>query len=193
MSWRQIKRKLRKFVSSLSEKDAREQLYLAYLQMERCRQLLDGEDVEPVTMIENGLDSDLELFYMIKKMMKERSDKVSKNDGLHFPKDVIADIERIERIAAAEKKLNKAADRFFRMAADEMQRVLSSGFSFEPVPDIIYEQDHKGNINVTGLTPEERKKLHNFLSSLRKMPQYGDIVEATGVNGNKITGIVISR
>ena len=71
LSWRQKKSKLRGFVNSLSEKEVREELYLAYLQMERCQQVLEGEDVEPVKMRENGLDSDLELFYMCKKMRTE--------------------------------------------------------------------------------------------------------------------------
>lgn len=57
------------FVASLSEKEAREQLSLAYLQMERCIDVLEGEhDVEPVAMKDNGLSSDLELFYKCKEI-----------------------------------------------------------------------------------------------------------------------------
>jgi len=56
------------FVASLSEKEAREQLSLAYQQMERCMEVLNGKkDVEPVAMKDNGLSSDLELFYQCKK------------------------------------------------------------------------------------------------------------------------------
>ncbi|PTL34609.1 hypothetical protein C7120_08905 [Prevotella sp. oral taxon 376] len=57
------------FVASLSEKEAREQLSLAYQQMELCVRVLNGEKgIDPVTMKDNGLSSDLELFYRCKKV-----------------------------------------------------------------------------------------------------------------------------
>lgn len=57
------------FIASLSEKEAREQLSLAYQQMELCMRVLNGEKgVDPVTMKDNGLSSDLELFYKCKKV-----------------------------------------------------------------------------------------------------------------------------
>lgn len=57
------------FVASLSEKEAREQLSLAYQQMELCMRVLNGEKgIGPVTMKDNGLSSDLELFYKCKKV-----------------------------------------------------------------------------------------------------------------------------
>lgn len=57
------------FVASLSEKEAREQLSLAYQQMELCLEVLNGKgDVEPVVMKDNGLSSDLELFYECKRV-----------------------------------------------------------------------------------------------------------------------------
>lgn len=57
------------FVASLSEKEAREQLSLAYQQMELCLEVLGGNGkVEPVAMKDNGLSSDLELFYTCKKL-----------------------------------------------------------------------------------------------------------------------------
>lgn len=62
---------LHEFVASLSEADAREELVRAYLHMERCQQVLEGKEVEPIEMKENGLDSDLELFYMCKKIYNE--------------------------------------------------------------------------------------------------------------------------
>jgi len=68
---REKRRALRRFVGSLTEREAREELYLAYLQMERCRQVLEGEDVRPVTMRENGLDSDLELYYACRRIREE--------------------------------------------------------------------------------------------------------------------------
>lgn len=62
---------LREFVASLSDEEAREQLVRAYLHMERCQQVLEGQEVEPIEMKENGLDSELELFYMCKKLYNE--------------------------------------------------------------------------------------------------------------------------
>lgn len=57
------------FVASLSKKEAREQLSLAYQQMELCMRVLNGEKgIDPVTMKDNGLSSDLELFYKCKKV-----------------------------------------------------------------------------------------------------------------------------
>ena len=57
------------FIASLSETEAREQLSLAYQQMELCMRVLNGEKgVDPVTMKDNGLSSDLELFYKCKKV-----------------------------------------------------------------------------------------------------------------------------
>lgn len=57
------------FIASLSEKEAREQLSLAYQQMELCIRVLNGEKgIDPVTMKDNGLSSDLELFYKCKKV-----------------------------------------------------------------------------------------------------------------------------
>ena len=64
--------KLRMFVATLSEQEAREELVKAYLMMESCLAALDGKDEEPVEMRENGLDSDLELFYTCKKVKAER-------------------------------------------------------------------------------------------------------------------------
>lgn len=63
--------RLKVFASQLSPELCREQLVLAYLQMERCRQVLRGEDVEPVVMMDNGESSDLELFYLCKKVRAE--------------------------------------------------------------------------------------------------------------------------
>ncbi|KGF50455.1 hypothetical protein [Prevotella disiens] len=57
------------FVASLSEKEAREQLSLAYQQMELCLEVLNGKKgVKPAVMKDNGLSSDLELFYHCKKV-----------------------------------------------------------------------------------------------------------------------------
>ena len=71
-----------KFVNGLTDEEARKELVLAYLQMERCQDVLNGIDVEPVEMKDNGQSSDLELFYKCKKAANELSylnDIVSKS------------------------------------------------------------------------------------------------------------------
>lgn len=75
-----LKKKLAKFVKSLTEEDVRHELLMAYLQMERCQQVLRGDDVEPVTMADNGESSDLELFYLCKKVRSEL-DGCCESDG----------------------------------------------------------------------------------------------------------------
>lgn len=58
------------FVASLSEKEVREQLSLAYQQMEHCLDVLNGKKgVKPVEMADNGLSTDLELFYTCKRVV----------------------------------------------------------------------------------------------------------------------------
>lgn len=61
------KKKLQEFVDSLTENEARGQLYLAYMMMERCIRVLQGYDVSPVKMKDNGLSSEMELFYQCKR------------------------------------------------------------------------------------------------------------------------------
>lgn len=58
------------FVDGLSEREAKEQLLLAYQMMEVCVMVLKGYDaVQPVVMRDNGLSSDLELYYACKSMV----------------------------------------------------------------------------------------------------------------------------
>ena len=68
---KRLKKRFTAFVNQLTPDQVRKQLVLAYLQMERCQQVLRGEDVEPVAMKDNGESSDLELFYMCKKAAEE--------------------------------------------------------------------------------------------------------------------------
>ena len=68
---KKLRKKFAAFASQLHPDECREQLVLAYLQMERCQQVLRGEDVEPVAMKDNGESSDLELFYRCKKAAEE--------------------------------------------------------------------------------------------------------------------------
>lgn len=66
-----LRKKFTAFVNQLSPDQVREQLVLAYLQMEQSQRVLQGEDVEPLTMLDNGECSDLELFYRCKKVADE--------------------------------------------------------------------------------------------------------------------------
>lgn len=75
-----MRERFRRFVDNLDEKTARRELVRAYMQMERCQRILEGDDVSPVTMMDNGLSSDLELFYMCKKRMEELKDQPEKCD-----------------------------------------------------------------------------------------------------------------
>lgn len=67
----ELKKKFSDFVGKMSTDEVREQLVLAYLQMEKCQQVLRGENVEPVKMMDNGESTDLELFYQCKKVAEE--------------------------------------------------------------------------------------------------------------------------
>ena len=66
-----LSKKFTAFVNQLSPDQVREQLVLAYLQMEQTQRVLRGENVEPLTMLDNGESSDLELFYQCKKSAEE--------------------------------------------------------------------------------------------------------------------------
>ena len=66
-----LKKRFTAFVNQLTPDQVREQLVLAYLQMENCQKVLKGYDVEPETMMDNGESSDLELFYRCKKAAEE--------------------------------------------------------------------------------------------------------------------------
>lgn len=81
---KELRKKFNDFVGTLSEDDVRKELVLAYLQMERCQQVLRGEDVKPVTMRDNGESSDLELFYRCKKCAEEMAylNKIVKDNNI---------------------------------------------------------------------------------------------------------------
>lgn len=68
---KRLKKRFTAFVNQLTPDQVREQLVLAYLQMEKCQAVLKGYDVEPETMMNNGKNSGLELFYSCKKAAEE--------------------------------------------------------------------------------------------------------------------------
>ena len=114
--FKKLKKRLTAFASQLTPDECREQLVLSYLQMERCQQVLRGEDVEPVTQMDNGESSDLELFYLCKKVREELtylndvvSDKQKRNGKLVMRVDVDASeaVMNLRRLAESFKKLGK--------------------------------------------------------------------------------------
>lgn len=70
MSHPTIEDRIINYVCNLSEQEVRAQLFLCYCQMERCIRLLHGDKkVKPVEMTDNGLSTDLELFYTCKRVV----------------------------------------------------------------------------------------------------------------------------
>lgn len=126
-----LRKKFTAFVNQLSPDQVREQLVLAYLQMEQSQRVLRGEDVEPLTMLDNGECSDLELFYRCKKASEELAclnDELFhlKEDYLHLKAedflkgqnnhgripftvkvDVSEEVKRLKKIAESFKELGK--------------------------------------------------------------------------------------
>ena len=126
-----LRKKFTAFVDQLSPDQVREQLILAYLQMEQCQRVLRGEDVEPIEMLDNGDSSDLELFYRCKKAADELAclnDELFhlKEDYLHLKAedflkgqnnhgripftvkvDVSEEVKRLKKIAESFKELGK--------------------------------------------------------------------------------------
>ena len=126
-----LRKKFTAFVNQLSPDQVREQLVLAYLQMEQSQRVLRGEDVEPLTMLDNGECSDLELFYRCKKAAEELAclnDELFhlKEDYLHLKAedflkgqnnhgripftvkvDVSEEVKRLKKIAESFKELGK--------------------------------------------------------------------------------------
>lgn len=126
-----LRKKFTAFVNQLSPDQVREQLVLAYLQMEQSQRVLRGEDVEPLTMLDNGECSDLELFYRCKKAAMELAclnDELFhlKEDYLHLKAedflkgqnnhgripftvkvDVSEEVKRLKKIAESFKELGK--------------------------------------------------------------------------------------
>lgn len=107
---KKLRKKINAFVNQLTPDEIREQLVLAYMQMERCLKVLKGECVEPVPMEDNGLSSDLELFYACKKNAEELkylNGIVSKKDSkrITFDLDINCD-EAMEKIKAVSNCFN---------------------------------------------------------------------------------------
>lgn len=102
---KRLRKRLTAFVNQLTPDQVREQLVLAYLQMEKCKNVLKGYDVEPVEMMDNGESSDLELFYRCKKTaeelayLNEIAAKPDKTIGINVEVDASEAILRMKQLA----------------------------------------------------------------------------------------------
>ena len=117
--FKKLKKRLTAFASQLTPDECREQLVLSYLQMERCQQVLRGEDVEPVTQMDNGESSDLELFYLCKKVREELTylNDVVSGKQKRIDKHVISididtseAVKKLRRLGESFKKIGKALE-----------------------------------------------------------------------------------
>lgn len=117
---KKLKKKLNAFVNQLTPDEIREQLVLAYLQMERCLQVLRGEDVEPVSMKDNGLSSDLELFYMCKKKAEELSLQEKEKNTIKFCVEFDCDeaIKQCGALGKAMKELHEQLEKKWFVTSD---------------------------------------------------------------------------
>lgn len=116
---KKLRNKFTALANQLTLDECREQLVLAYLQMEKCLQVLRGEDVEPIAMKDNGESSDLELFYMCKKVREELdylNQEESKKQGDKITIGV--DVDCSEAI----RHLKEFKNEFERLRIDAKQR-----------------------------------------------------------------------
>lgn len=144
---KKLRKKFAAFVNQLSPAECREQLVLAYLQMEKCMQVLRGANVEPVDMKDNGENSDLELFYMCKKV-REELDCLNQEE-----KSQMTDAHRIKVITQENfiNSLFKELDDFFikamedYMKKEQREQLLRLVKMNTPTPFPFIAFHHKGN------------------------------------------------
>ena len=156
-----LRKKFDAFVGRMSRERCREQLVLAYLQMERCCDVLRGEDVEPLAMDDNGESSDLELFYRCKKVRKELDLKdgetLANDNSLQIlqvsvcgendaKNDFTPDRDTIEAIKAYSRKYFKKrkfrdGDEVWYMFGDRVQHGNIEHFIIEEDGVAIYKTD----------------------------------------------------
>ena len=96
MKKKSMTQRFRSFIDGLDEQAVRHELLQAYLQMERCQRILEGKETSPVEMMDNGLSSDLELFYMCKKRMMELKGKPKSKESVVWP-EVETKLNELER------------------------------------------------------------------------------------------------
>lgn len=108
MKTKAMKERFSRFIDGLSEEEVRHELLQAYLQMERCQRVLEGRETSPVTMRDNGLSSDLELFYMCRKRMAELKGEPESKESAAWPE--------------IESKLNELESRYCQRNAERIAR-----------------------------------------------------------------------
>lgn len=108
MKTKAMKERFSRFIDGLSEEEVRHELLQAYLQMERCQRVLEGKETSPVTMMDNGLSSDLELFYMCRKRMAELKGEPESKDSVAWPE--------------TERKLDELESRYCQRNAEKIVR-----------------------------------------------------------------------
>ena len=164
MSKNNLKKKFSSFVSKLTPDQVREQLVLAYVQMEKCQQVLRGENVEPVDMMDNGESSDLELFYQCKKVREEldnpnQTEKKAKGKSITIGADIDTSgaIKRMKDIRKEMMKLHKMTKMHLKdpipgVFVFKMEELFSLVDQFPKNPESSVYYLHKGRIhrNVLG-------------------------------------------
>lgn len=122
---KRLRKRFTAFVNQLTPDQVREQLVLAYLQMEKCQNVLKGYDVEPVKMMDNGDNSDLELFYRCKKTAGELA---YLNKMVHDGKKVgTLELEVKFDTSPAILSLKELRKEFFKMADSMKPKVFQVG------------------------------------------------------------------
>lgn len=71
----------RKTLDDLTPAELREQVLLCHEHMQRCCEVLDGADMEPVELVDVNDSADLELFYKCKRLggLSRRSRNLLRN------------------------------------------------------------------------------------------------------------------
>ena len=147
---KRLKKRFTAFVNQLTPDQVREQLILAYLQMETCKNALKGYDVEPVEMMDKGESSDLELFYRCKKAAEELAclnDELFhlKEDYLHLkaedflkgqnnhgrvPFTVKVDVsEEVKRLKKIAESFNKEVNEVNQMLGIEQRKCRQNAYT----------------------------------------------------------------
>lgn len=131
---KRLRKRLTAFVNQLTPDQVREQLVLAYLQMEKCKNVLKGYDVEPVEMMDNGESSDLELFYRCKKSAEElaylneellhlKAEDFLKENSKHGGVPIVVKVDVSDQV----QRLKKMAESFRELGRQLQPRQLVIG------------------------------------------------------------------
>lgn len=107
-----------RFIDGLSEEEVRHELLQAYLQMERCQRVLEGKETSPVTMMDNGLSSDLELFYMCRERMAELKGEPVSEECARWP-EMMRKLDELES-----RYCQRNAEKIARQFVEDTERTV---------------------------------------------------------------------